>query len=109
MIDDYQAQAGDSDNASDAEGFQRSVSRTLSQTKLSGTKVVKRDKVDGTWYALVSLSKVDAAKQVSDVINKEKLNYAEYKNWNAQRELEANLDKEYSYNAQEVIVETGEE
>jgi hypothetical protein len=109
MIDDYQAQAGDSDNASDAEGFQRSVSRTLSQTKLSGTKVVKRDKIDGTWYALVSLSKSDAAKLASEVINKEKINYAEFKNWEAQRELEANLNKEYEYNAQEAVVETGGE
>jgi murein DD-endopeptidase MepM/ murein hydrolase activator NlpD len=109
MIDDYQAQAGDSDNPSDAEGFQRSVSRTLSQTKLSGTKVVKRDKVDGTWYTLVSLGKADAAKLAGEVINKEKINYAEFKNWEAQRELEANLDNEYEYNAEEAAVETGGE
>jgi murein DD-endopeptidase MepM/ murein hydrolase activator NlpD len=109
MIDDYQAQAGDSDDPADAEGFQQSVSRTLSQTRLSGTKVVKRDKVDGTWYALVSLSKADAAKQASDVINKEKINYAKFQNWNAQRELEAALASEYQYNATEAVVETGGE
>jgi murein DD-endopeptidase MepM/ murein hydrolase activator NlpD len=109
MIDDYQAQAGDSENPADAEGFQQSVSRTLSQTRLSGTKVVKRDKIDGTWYALVSLSKADAAKQASDVINKEKINYAKFQNWNAQRDLEAALANEYKYNATEAAVETGGE
>jgi hypothetical protein len=109
MIDDYQAQAGDSGNSSDAEGFQQVVSRTLSQTKLAGTKTVKRDKVDGTWYALVSISKADAAKQASDVINKEKINYAKFQNWNAQRDLDAALAKEYKYDAAEAAVETGGE
>jgi hypothetical protein len=109
MIDDYQAQAGDSDNPADAEGFQQSVSRTLSQTKLTGTKVVKRDKIDGTWYALVSLSKTDAARQAAAVIDKEKLSYAKFQNWNAQRDMEAALATGYEYNAAEAAVETGGE
>ncbi|MDR2784929.1 MAG: LPP20 family lipoprotein [Treponema sp.] len=109
MIDDYQAQAGDSDNPADTEGFQQSVSRTLSRTTLSGTKIVKRDKVDGTWYALVSLSKSDAARQAAAFIDKEKLNYAKFQNWNAQRDLDAALATEYKYDASEAAVETGGE
>ncbi|MDR2468729.1 MAG: hypothetical protein LBD22_07200 [Spirochaetaceae bacterium] len=103
MIDDYMGDASEiSGSKRDAEAFAQIVSRTLAEAKMSGARVVRRDvSQDGTWWCLVSYNKNTAAKDALSVINKEKVNYAAYKNWNAQRDMEAafaaqkNTDMEY--------------
>jgi hypothetical protein len=95
MIDDMTLAAGAS--GEDSLSFAQTVSRTLSEVRLSGTMRVETGKGDdGTDYVLVSMKKADAAKQVGDIINKEKIKYIAFENWNARRELEAALDK-YRY------------
>jgi hypothetical protein len=95
MIDDMTQAAGASKE--DSLSFAQTVSRTLTEARLSGARRVETGEGDdGTIYVLVSLKKADAAKQASDIINKEKIKYAAFENWNAQRELDAALDK-YKY------------
>jgi hypothetical protein len=95
MIDDMTQAAGAS--REDSLSFAQTVSRTLTEARLSGARRVETGEGDdGTIYVLVALKKADAAKQASDIINKEKIKYAAFENWNAQRELDAALDK-YKY------------
>ena len=95
MIDDMTQAAGAS--REDSLSFAQTVSRTLTEAKLSGARRVETGEGDdGTIYVLVSMRKADASKQASDIINKEKIKYAAFENWNAQRELDAALDK-YEY------------
>ncbi|MDR2481237.1 MAG: LPP20 family lipoprotein [Spirochaetaceae bacterium] len=93
MIDDYSAQVeGDPKTA---EKFAQSVARTLSEAKLTNTEIVEQVQTkDGTWWVLISMKKADVNKELSDGFNKEKMNYAEFKNWNAQREMDAAFNKQ---------------
>jgi hypothetical protein len=94
MIDDYTAGI-EGGNPADSEGFQRSVSRTLTEATLFGTQIKQQAQgTDGTFYCLMAIGKEDAKKQVEDAINKEKLDYAEYQNWNAQRDMDAAFAKQ---------------
>ncbi|MDR2864956.1 MAG: LPP20 family lipoprotein [Spirochaetaceae bacterium] len=88
MIEDYSAQVeGDK---STFLNFSDSVNRTLSQAKLSNTEIVEElPATDGTWWVLMSMKKSDADKDLSTVFDREKLNYAAFQNWNAQREMDA--------------------
>jgi hypothetical protein len=93
MIDDYTAGI-EGGKPADAEGFQRSVSRTLTEAKLSGTKVIQQAQgTDGTFYCLMAINKTDVKQQTEEVINAEKIKYAEFQNWNAQRDMDAAFAK----------------
>jgi hypothetical protein len=92
MIDDYSAEV-EGDPAT-AENFSRSVSRTLAEARLTGTDIVKQDQTpDGVFWVLMSMNKSDANKLVNDAVNTEKLRYAEFQNWNAQKEMDAAFAK----------------
>jgi hypothetical protein len=94
MIDDYSAQI-EGGKPKNAENFSQNVSRVLSEAKLSGTEVLEQVQApDGTWWVLVSIKKADVNKELSSSLDKEKLNYAEFKNWNAQREMESAFEKQ---------------
>jgi hypothetical protein len=98
MIDDMTQAAGAS--REDSLSFAQTVSRTLTEARLSGTRRIETGEGDdGTIYVLVSMLKVDASRQASDIINREKIKYAAFENWNAQRELDAALDK-YKYDGE---------
>jgi hypothetical protein len=107
MIDDMTQAAGAS--REDSLSFAQTVSRTLTQARLSGARRVETGEGDdGTIYVLVSMKKADASRQASDIINREKIRYAAFENWNAQRELDAALDK-YKYDGENPpIVNDGE-
>ncbi|MDR0709322.1 MAG: LPP20 family lipoprotein [Spirochaetaceae bacterium] len=107
MIDDMTQAAGAS--REDSLSFAQTVSRTLTEARLSGARRVETGEGDdGTIYVLVSMKKADASKYASDIINKEKIRYAAFENWNAQRELDAALDK-YKYDGENPpIVDEGE-
>jgi hypothetical protein len=49
------------------------------------------------------MKKADASKQASDIINREKVNYTAFQNWEAQQTLDAALDK-YQYDENQPIV-----
>ena len=93
MIDDYSAEVeGDS---SAAENFSRSVSRSLTEATLTGTEVIRQEQTkDGTVWVLMGVSKGDVNKLAADTVNAEKLKYAEFQNWNAQRDMEAAFAKD---------------
>jgi hypothetical protein len=98
MIDDMTQAAGA--GSEDSLSFAQTVSRTLTEARLSGSRRVETGEGnDGTIYVLVSMKKADAAKQAGDIINKEKIKYAAFENWNAQRDLDAALDK-YKYDGE---------
>jgi hypothetical protein len=98
MIDDMTQAAGAS--REDSLSFAQTVSRTLTEARLSGARRVETGEADdGTIYVLVSMKKADASKQASDIINREKIKYAAFENWNAQRDMDAALDK-YKYNGE---------
>jgi hypothetical protein len=96
MIDDYQASTeATAEQKAVGEQFAQSVSRTLSQAKLTGAEVEERAQMpDGTWYVLVSMNKSNANKEINTAVDREKLNYAEFKNWQAQNQMEAAFAKE---------------
>ncbi|MDR2786062.1 MAG: hypothetical protein LBB83_09135, partial [Treponema sp.] len=84
MIDDLSETTGA--GAEDSLSFAQTVSRTLDLTRLSGTRCIETGKGDdGTIYVLVAMGKAEASRQVSDIINKEKIKYAAFENWNARR------------------------
>lgn len=95
MIDDYAADASEvSGNKGEAEAFAQSVSRSLSGADVKGAKVIRREQTDdGTWWVLVSYDKTAAEKDALAQLNKDKVNYAAFKNWNAQRDMDAAFDK----------------
>jgi hypothetical protein len=98
MIEDMTLAAGA--GKEDSLSFAQTVSRTLTEAKLSGSRRVETGEGnDGTIYVLVSMKKADASKQAGDIINKEKIKYAAFENWNAQRDLDAALDK-YKYDGE---------
>jgi hypothetical protein len=96
MIEDYIADSSEvSGKRSDVEAFAQNVSRTLSEAKIVGAKVVKQEQTkDGSWWVLVSYDKKDAERLALDTINKEKLNYAQTKNWDAQKNMDEAFAKQ---------------
>ncbi|MDR2510839.1 MAG: LPP20 family lipoprotein [Spirochaetaceae bacterium] len=91
MIDDYTSDASEiSGNKREAETFAQIVSRNLSEARMAGAKVVRREpSPDGTWWCLVAYNKSAAAKDAIAEVDREKVNYAAFRNWNAQRDMDA--------------------
>jgi hypothetical protein len=88
MIDDYNAQV-EGDPAA-AESFTQEVTRALSQAELSDTEIEMTGYDDnGTYYVLMSMPKSAALGPATAAIDKEKLQYAKFQNWNAQRDMQA--------------------
>jgi hypothetical protein len=93
MITDYNRSAG-TENSQASLNFAESVSRQLTQTKLTGAVPDKREQTkDGIWWVRVKYGKADAAKAASDIIENEASRYAEFKATEALKLLDANLDK----------------
>jgi hypothetical protein len=88
MIEDYNA-AVEGDPAA-AEAFAQVVTRALSEAKLSDTEVEMTGYDDnGTYYVLMSMPKSAALRPAAVVIDREKVQYAKFQNWNAQRDMQA--------------------
>jgi hypothetical protein len=105
MIDDYNAEV-EGDPAA-AEQFSQVVTRALSQANLSDTEVEMADYgADGTYYVLMSMPKRSAIAPANTAIDREKLQYAKFQNWNAQRDMQAAFAAE---NGDPEIVSTDEE
>jgi hypothetical protein len=93
MITDYTRDAGTS-NSQASISLQESVSRTMSEAKLTGAKPIKRWKgPDGTWWYLLEYKKADAAKQAADIFATEAEQYAEFKTDQALEMMESQLAK----------------
>jgi len=91
MFDDYTASDENQKNA-----FVQTVTRILSESTLTNNIIEEtftREK-DGKFnsWVLISMQKPDKA--IADQLDKQKLDYAEFKNWNAQKEMEAAFAKQ---------------
>ena len=97
MITDYNRDAGTVGNQA-ALSLQEVVTRQVTSMQLNGTKPLKRwEAPDGAWWFLLSYSKTDAQKAVTELINNtvdsEAARYAEFKADEALRMLDAQLAK----------------
>ncbi|MDR0452560.1 MAG: hypothetical protein LBH15_05910, partial [Treponema sp.] len=104
MIDDYSAEVEGDPEA--AEQFSQVVTRALSQANLSDTEIEMSEYgADGTYYVLMSMPKQAAIAPANAAFNREKLQYAKFQNWNAQRDMQAAFAAE---NGDPEIVSTDE-
>jgi hypothetical protein len=97
MITDYNRDAGTVASQA-ALSLQEVVTRQVTSMQLNGTKPLQRWKApDGTYWFLLSYSKADAQKTLSELINNtvdsEAARYAEFKADEALRMLDAQLAK----------------
>ncbi|MDR1863002.1 MAG: LPP20 family lipoprotein [Treponema sp.] len=98
MVTNYQREAGGIDNTA-ALGFQESISRQLAQATLQGAvRDISWTTPDNkTLWVRVKMTKADASKSVASEVNKvvesEASRYAEFKAMDAQKMMEAGLDK----------------
>jgi hypothetical protein len=97
MVTDYNRDAGTVGNQT-ALSLQEVVTRQVTSMQLNGTRPLQRWKApDGTYWFLLSYSKTDAQKAVTELINNtvdsEAARYAEFKKDEALRMLDAQLAK----------------
>jgi hypothetical protein len=89
------------DNASEVEtdpatalAFAETTGKILAEAKLIGTEIEENYVAkDGTVYCLVSYSEAAAQKLATDVFNRQKAEYAAFRNWDAQNRMEAAFAK----------------
>jgi hypothetical protein len=94
MFTDYSQVAGDADNPRVLQ-LQENISRNVTNMKVSGAqRSAGPTQVNGVLWMRYSLSKADAKKQVSDIINNEAAQYTEFKASQALQLLDAQLDKQ---------------
>jgi hypothetical protein len=94
MVIDYSRVAGTESNPSAALSFYQSVSRQLTEAKLQGIELVKREQTaDGTYWTLMRISKTAAASSASEIIESEASRYAEFKAMDALKMMEDQLNK----------------
>jgi archaellum component FlaG (FlaF/FlaG flagellin family) len=87
-IEDYIQESGVTGSTQAIE-FSEVVGRQILNVNLKGATVVQRAKSDdGTWWVLISYDKTAAAAEAAAVINSEASQYAEFKNWQAQQDLD---------------------
>jgi hypothetical protein len=92
MIIDYARTAGTENNQTAALLFYESISRQLTDARLTGLEVVERVRTnDGTYWTLMRISKKDAAQIAADLIESEASQYAEFKAMEALRMMEQQL------------------
>jgi hypothetical protein len=93
MIIDYSRTAGTENSQTAALLFYESISRQLTEARLTGVEVVQRERTnDGTYWTLSRISKKDAAQVAADVIESEASKYAEFKAMEALRMMEQQLN-----------------
>jgi hypothetical protein len=93
MLTDYARDAGTT-NDTTALQLSEQVGRQLTDTKLVGATPVKQEQTkDGTWWALISYNKNEAAKLAADVIDNEAARYAEFKSMEALKLMDQQLDR----------------
>jgi hypothetical protein len=97
MVTDYSRDAG-TVGSQTALSLQEVVTRQVTSMQLNGTRPLQRWKApDGTYWFLLSYSKADAQKVLSELINStvdsEAARYAEFKTDEALRMLDAQLAK----------------
>ncbi|MDR2783586.1 MAG: LPP20 family lipoprotein [Treponema sp.] len=93
MITDYTREAGTDEDVTTLT-FYESISQSLTNTTLSGVEDAGMDRTDdGTTWALVKISKSDAAQAVASVFESEASQYAEFKAMNALAAMNAQLEK----------------
>ncbi|MDR1866706.1 MAG: hypothetical protein LBQ77_00385 [Treponema sp.] len=92
MITDYTRQAG-TDEEQTALNFYESVSRQLTQARLSGVQTYREDYIDGTYYVVMFINKSDLAKSASQYIENEAAKYAEFKAMDAVKQMNYELEK----------------
>jgi hypothetical protein len=93
MVTDYTRQAGTGDDVTDLK-FYESISQSLTNATLIGLEDAGMDMTDdGTTWALVRMSKADAAKAAVNAFESEASQYAEFKALNALDAMNAQLEK----------------
>jgi hypothetical protein len=94
MLTDYSREAGTLNDAASLQ-LVENVGREVTNAKLSGVKVLKRELAkDGTWWVLASYSKDAAKNELANVIENEASRYADFKAKEALEMLDAQLDKQ---------------
>jgi hypothetical protein len=93
MLTDYSREAGTLTDSSSIQLIEN-VGREITDVKLSGVKIIKRERSkDGTWWALASYPKDAAKDEIANVLEHEASRYAEFKAQEALKMLDAQLDK----------------
>jgi hypothetical protein len=92
MVNDYTASSEVDTSA--AIGFQETVTQALSKSTLSGASVVEIDMApDGSYWAVVQLSKSDVGKEINQQANAAKLNAPKMASFDAQARMDKAFDK----------------
>jgi hypothetical protein len=93
MITDYARDAGTINNQTSL-ALAESVSRQVTDATLTGVTPIKRWKApNDTWWYLLQLSKTDAARTASDIIDSEAARYSEFKSMEALKLMDVQLAK----------------
>jgi hypothetical protein len=93
MVTDYTRQAGTGQDVTDLK-FYESISQSLTNANLSGLQDAGIDWTDdGATWALVKMSKADAAQAAATAFESEASQYAEFKAMNALAAMNAQLEK----------------
>jgi hypothetical protein len=91
MITDYARDAGVGNDQASAQ-LAEAVGRQLTDSRLVGATPIKRWKAaDGTWWYLVQYGKAAAAQATANIINSEAARYAEFKTFDALKEMDFEL------------------
>lgn len=91
MLTDYTRTAGTLENSTSLQ-FIESVGRELINAQLNGAVINKRAHMeDGSWWIRVQFRKADAKKAITDIIDNEAAQFAEFKAQEALKMLDAQL------------------
>ena len=93
MLNNYALTAGTANQESSVRAIEN-ITRTLVNTSLSGATPNARKRMpDGTWWVRVSLQKADAKNAVTNIVDNQAAQFAEFKMRDALKNLDAELDK----------------
>ncbi|MDR2364080.1 MAG: hypothetical protein LBD65_06660 [Spirochaetaceae bacterium] len=96
LIETFAQEAGSTDTQAALE-YKQSVGRGLTSANLTGAVPVKRWRSpDGTWWYQIQMSKADAAKVASGIVENEASLYAQFKAQNALQKMDDLLAKKKS-------------
>jgi hypothetical protein len=93
-LTDYSREAGTLNDAASLQ-LVENIGREVTNARLSGVKVLKRElSKDGTWWVLASYPKDAAKNELANVIENESSRYADFKAKEALKMLDTQLDKQ---------------
>jgi hypothetical protein len=91
MIQDFTEESGIPGDTRTLQ-FAETVNRQIVNMELKGARVIQRFKAgDGTWWVLVEYDKTAAAREAAAAITSAAAEYAEFRNWQAQGDLDRYL------------------